>query len=65
VTGDRPIRRLTAAAVLLVAGIAALVSFIHIEHLAATHGQTPLAAWLQSDAAATVPSTDNPSNSEP
>ena len=45
-TGDKAIRRLTAAAVLLVAAIAAVVSFIHIEHLAATHGQTPLAAWL-------------------
>jgi Protein of unknown function (DUF2637) len=45
-TGDRGIRRLTAAAVLLVAAIAALVSFIHIEHLAITHGQTQLAAWL-------------------
>jgi len=46
VTGDRGIRRLTAAAVLLVAAIAAVVSFIHIENLAVTHGQTELAAWL-------------------
>jgi len=45
-TGDRAIRRLTAAAVLLVAAIAAVVSFVHIEHLAATHGQTVLAALL-------------------
>ncbi|MGH3222567.1 MAG: DUF2637 domain-containing protein [Streptosporangiaceae bacterium] len=45
-TGDRAIRRLTAAAVLLVAAIAAVVSFIHIEHLAVTHGQTALAAML-------------------
>lgn len=45
-SGDRAIRRLTAAAVLLVAAIAAVVSFIHIEHLAVTHGQTRLAAWL-------------------
>jgi hypothetical protein len=44
--GDQAIRRLTAAAVLLVAAIAAVVSFIHIEHLAVTHGQTRLAAWL-------------------
>jgi hypothetical protein len=43
---DKGIRRLTAAAVLLVAAIAAVVSFIHIEHLAATHGQTQLASWL-------------------
>ena len=45
-TSDKAIRRLTAAAVLLVAAIAAVVSFIHIEHLAITHGQTQLAAWL-------------------
>jgi uncharacterized protein DUF2637 len=45
-TGDRAIRRLTAAAVLLVAVIAAVVSFLHIEHLALSHGQTTLAAWL-------------------
>jgi hypothetical protein len=41
-----PIRRLTAAAVMLVATIAAVVSFVHIEALASTHGQTQLAAWL-------------------
>src|SRR6266566_7668072 len=45
-TGDSAIRRLTAAAVLLVAVIAAVVSFIHIEDLAVTHGQTQLAALL-------------------
>lgn len=43
---DTTIRRLTAAAVLLVAMIAAVVSFVHIEHLAVTHGQTALAAFL-------------------
>ncbi len=43
---DTTIRRLTAAAVLLVAMIAAVVSFVHIEHLAVTHGQTTLAAFL-------------------
>jgi hypothetical protein len=36
----------TTAAVLLVAVIAAVVSFVHIEHLAVTHGQTELAAVL-------------------
>src|SRR5215472_5178741 len=45
-TNDRTVLRMTGAAVLLVAGIAAVVSFVHIEHLAVTHGQTPLAAWL-------------------
>lgn len=45
-TGDGAIRRLAAAAVLVVAAIAAVVSFIHIEHLAVTYGQTQLAAWL-------------------
>lgn len=45
-TGDRLIRTGTAAAVLLVAAIAATVSFVHIEHLAVTHGQTWLAAVL-------------------
>jgi hypothetical protein len=45
-TGDTTIRRLTAAAVLLVAVIAAVVSFLHIEHLAVSHGQPTLAAWL-------------------
>lgn len=45
-TADTNIRRLTAAAVLIVAAIAAVVSFIHIEHLAVTHGQGQLAADL-------------------
>ena len=45
-TGELAIRRMTAAAVLLVAAIAAVISFIHIEHLALTHGQTALAAAL-------------------
>jgi hypothetical protein len=38
--------RATAAAVLLVASIAAVVSFVHIQRLAVTHGQTQLAAYL-------------------
>jgi hypothetical protein len=46
VTGELAVRRLTAAAVLLVAAIAATVSFVHIEHLAVTHGQTALASTL-------------------
>jgi hypothetical protein len=37
---------MTAAAVLLVAGAAAVVSFVHIERLAVTRGQTWLAAVL-------------------
>jgi hypothetical protein len=45
VTRDR-YQVLTAAAVLLVAGIAAVISFVHIQRLAVTHGQTPLAAYL-------------------
>jgi hypothetical protein len=40
------IRVLTASAVLLVATIAAVISFVHIEHLAATHGQITVAAYL-------------------
>ncbi len=44
--GDRMNRAATAAAVLLVALIAAVISFVHIEHLALTHGQTELAAVL-------------------
>ena len=44
--GDSWTRRGTAAAVLFVAAIAATVSFIHIRDLAATHGQTQLAAVL-------------------
>jgi hypothetical protein len=46
-TADRDrYRTLTAAAVLLVAAIAAVVSFVHIESLAARYGQPPVAAWL-------------------
>jgi hypothetical protein len=43
---DRGIRWLTAAAVLVVASIAAVVSFIHIEHLAVANGQNTLSALL-------------------
>jgi len=43
---DKLIRFGGATAVLAVAGIAAVVSFIHIQHLAWTHGQTELAAVL-------------------
>lgn len=43
---DHLIRAATAAAVLVVAAIAAVVSFVHIEHLAVTHGKAPLAAYL-------------------
>ena len=45
-TGDTGIRRMAAAAVLLVAAIAAVISFVHIERLAVTHGQSALAAYL-------------------
>jgi hypothetical protein len=39
---DATIRQMTAAAVLLVAAIAAVISFTHIRYLAATHGgQSP------------------------
>lgn len=41
---DATIRRMTAAAVLLVPAIAAVISFTHIRHLAATHGQATVAA---------------------
>ena len=44
-TGDR-YRRLTAAAVLLVATIAAVVSYMHVATLALHYGQAPLAAYL-------------------
>ena len=44
-TGDR-YRRLTAAAVLLVATIAAVVSYMHVATLALHYGQPPLAAYL-------------------
>lgn len=40
------LRRLTGAAVLLVAAIGATVSYLHIERLALHLGQPPLAAWL-------------------
>ncbi len=43
---DRAIRVLTANAVLVVAAIAAVISFTHIDHLAITHGQTVLSAAL-------------------
>ena len=43
---DKAIRHLTTAAVLLVAAIAAVISFIHIRHLAVTHGQDDLSAAL-------------------
>jgi hypothetical protein len=43
---DWVIRGATAGAVLVVAGIAAVISFTHIEHLALTHGQTRLASVL-------------------
>jgi hypothetical protein len=39
-------RAATTVAVLFVAVIAAVVSFVHIEHLAAVNGQTQLAAYL-------------------
>jgi hypothetical protein len=43
---DRFLRAATTGSVLFVAAIAATVSFIHIRDLAATHGQTRLAAVL-------------------
>ena len=39
-------KRLTGAAVLLVAAIAAVISFMHIKILAVQLGQPTLAAWL-------------------
>lgn len=45
-TGEAAVRRMAAAAVLLVAAIAAVISYVHIEHLAVTHGQSALAAYL-------------------
>jgi len=45
VTGDR-YRPVTAAAVLLVAAIAAVVSYMHVATLALDYGQPPLAAYL-------------------
>ena len=44
-TGDR-YRPVTAAAVLLVAAIAAVVSYMHVATLALDYGQPPLAAYL-------------------
>jgi hypothetical protein len=44
-TGDK-YRPLTAAAVLLVAAIAAVVSYMHVATLALHYGQPPLAAYL-------------------
>src|SRR6266702_2812649 len=44
--GSRVLARCTSAAVLLVAAIAAAVSFIHIQHLAAARGQDPVASVL-------------------
>ena len=41
-----PYRTLTVWSVLLVAAIAAAVSYLHIESLAVRYGQPPLAAWL-------------------
>jgi len=46
VTGEAAVRRMAAAAVLLVAAIAAVISYIHIEHLALGHGQSAAAAYL-------------------
>ena len=43
---DRLGSAVTTAAVLVVAAIAAVVSYIHIEHLAVINGQTALAAML-------------------
>jgi len=46
VTEVHAARAATTAAVLFVAVIAAVVSFVHIQHLAAVNGQTMLAAYL-------------------
>jgi hypothetical protein len=43
---DTAIRRMTPPRCCWSAAIAAVVSLVHIEHLAATYGQTPLAAHL-------------------
>lgn len=43
---DKTIRRLTTGAVLMVAAIAATVSYVHIEKLAITHGESILPAVL-------------------
>jgi hypothetical protein len=44
--GDAVTARVTTGAVLFVAVIAAVVSYVHIRHLAAVHGQDPLTAAL-------------------
>ncbi len=46
IRSDRLIRAATAGAVLLVAAIAAMVSYQHLYHLAVTHGETRLDADL-------------------
>jgi len=46
VSGHDRYRSLTAWAVMLVAAIAAAVSYVHIESLAIRYGQPTLAAWL-------------------
>lgn len=43
---EKATRRLMAGAVMVVAAIAAVVSYIHIQNLALTHGQSQLAALL-------------------
>src|SRR6266571_4097851 len=43
---NRLLSRATAGAVLVVAAIAAVISYQHIQHLAITHGQTRLSAAL-------------------
>ncbi len=43
---ERRLARITSAAVLGVGVIAAVISFLHIEHLSVTHGQTRLASYL-------------------
>lgn len=45
-SNDPVIKGLTTGAVMLVAAIAAIISFTHIQHLAITHGQTYLASAL-------------------
>jgi Protein of unknown function (DUF2637) len=45
-TPDTAVRRMTAGAVLVVAAIAAVVSYVHIYHLTVTHGQPEPVAML-------------------
>lgn len=45
-TPDTAVKRMTAGAVLVVAAVAAVVSFEHIYHLAITHGQPRLTSFL-------------------